>query len=62
MKEQLYYYIWRNMGYTSSCSFTRDKSRWAYFTQSDVDMITNHENWSVYGTNKKGQFIKIEQY
>ena len=55
----MFYYIYGNMGMTSSGSFTRDRSRWIMFTQNEVQQIGNNRPYSA---TKQGAFIAVEKF
>ena len=51
---KLYYYVYGNMGLTSSGSFTRDITRWITFNENEVLAIGLNRP---YGATKQGLFI-----
>jgi hypothetical protein len=54
-----FYYVYGNMGMTSSGSFSRDKSRWIEFSENDVKSL---EGKKPYGATKTGLFIETSKY
>jgi len=57
--ENKYFYIYGNMGMSSSGSFTRDKNRWMTFSQIEVNQM---ENNIPYGATKIGLFVLTDKY
>lgn len=52
-----YYYISGNMGMKSSGSFTRDKSQWIIFNETEIEGLIKP-----YGATKKGLFIETIKF
>lgn len=59
-----YFYISGNMGMKSNGSFTRNRSKWITFTESEKDFILN-ATFRVnkpYGATKQGLFISTDKF
>lgn len=57
--EKRYYYINGTMGMKSHGSFTRDKSKWVTFSQSEMESITSTGR-RPYGSTKDGVFVEVK--
>jgi len=57
----MYYYIFGNMGMTSSGSFSKDKTRWIMFEQSEKDWLESTGR-KPYSASRAGMFISVTKY